>query len=162
MSDPKLDFNFINPFIESVLTTLKTQCHIAATPGKVFWKGEEQDKKISLSIAALIDLTSSIFKGSIALCFPKDTFLKIMSSMLGETYTEITKDIEDGAGELLNIIFGCSKRVLNEKNFNIKRVIPTIVQGDNLTVRTLSKKTSVILPFSSDAGNFQIEIMFDN
>ncbi len=43
-----------------------------------------------------------------------------MGGMLGEEIKEINQDIQDGAGELLNIIFGFTKRVLNKKATKLK------------------------------------------
>ncbi len=153
----KLDINFINPFIEGVLTTLDTQCSVKAKTGKLFLRGNGTE--ITPAIAAMIGLTSPVFQGSIGLSFPESTFLKVMGGMLGEEYKEINKDLEDGAGELLNIIFGCAKRVLNDKNYNIDKAIPTIVRGSGLSVTYVGKTAAMILPFTSSVGDFQLEIM---
>jgi len=152
----RIDVAFINPFIDGTVETLKIQCSLASTPGKPFLKGGQALPKID--IAAVIGLASSAFKGSIAICFPQKVFLALMGKMLSDTYTQINKELEDGAGELLNIIFGQAKRVLNEKGYGIEKAIPAIIRGQDLEVRHLTASPTLILPFETDAGPFHIEV----
>jgi len=156
----KLDVEFVSPFIEGTVETLKVQCEYPLKQGKPFLKGE--GKEIDTVIASVIGLTSTKFNGSIAVCYPKEVFLKIMSNMLGEEYKEINEDLEDGAGELLNIIFGYAKKLLNEKGFDIQKAIPTIVTGDNLNVKHVSPNPTLVLPFESEMGPVHVEISIDS
>jgi hypothetical protein len=48
-----------------------------------------------------------------------------MGKMLGEEFKAITQDLQTGAAELLNIIFGSAKVVLNEQGYAIQKAIPT-------------------------------------
>lgn len=156
MQVPKIDVNFINPFIEGALETLKIQCSSAAQAGKPFIKG--QGPTITTDLAAVIGLTSPSFNGSIAICFPQNVFLTIMERMLGEKNEAITKELEDGASELLNIIFGQAKKALNQKGYAIQKAIPTIVRGHELAVRHLTPSSTLVLPFEMDVGAFHIEV----
>jgi chemotaxis protein CheX len=156
-----LNVEFINPFIDATIKTLQTQCNMELSmKDKPFLKGTQDLPAIE--IAGIIGLTSAAFKGSISICFPRDTFLKIMGGMLGEAYTEITDDLQDGAGELLNIIFGQSKAVLNEKGFGIEKAIPTVVRAKELTVRQYSNAPVVVMLFTSSNGEFFVEIALES
>ncbi len=155
-SAPKLDVSYINPFIDSVVSTLKVQCSVDVVPGKLFLKSK--GPSINVDIAAVIGLTSEGFMGSVNICFPKEVFLGIMSKMLGETFTEITQDIQDGAGELLNIIFGQAKKVLNERGFSFEKAIPTIVTGDSLKTTHLTPSPTIVVPFTCEFGPIHIEV----
>ena len=159
MSKPKLDLDFIKTFVLAALETLKVQCQFSAKAGKPFQKG--QGVELGISIAGVIGITSSSFSGSIAVGFPTPTYLKIMSGMLGEEYTEITPDLEDGAGELINIIFGCAKKTLNDKGHNISRAIPSVVRGEKLRLMHMTKTPIIVIPFESPEGAFQIEIVLE-
>src|SRR5688572_11064834 len=99
---------------------------MAVKNGKPFLKGSGPSP--SMDIAAVIGLTSKSFNGSVAICFPKAVFLMIMEKLLGETHKDIDKELEDGASELLNIIFGQAKKVLYAKGYAIERAVPTIVR----------------------------------
>lgn len=153
----QLDVQFFKPFVEGTLHTLKVQCSLEAKPGKPYFKGSEKEAE-NIEIAAVIGLTSNAFNGSITLCFPKNVFLTIMSNMMGETYSEITNELEDGAAELLNIIFGQAKKVLNEKDYSIQKAIPTVVRGSHIHTTHLTKNKIVVLPFTTERGNLYIEI----
>lgn len=152
-----MDVNFLNPFIDGALQTLKVQCNVEARPGKMFRKGTEKSD-VRVDIAGVIGITSDAFKGSISIGFPAATFLGIMGRMLGEKYEKITKDVEDGAGELLNIIFGAAKRVLNEKGYALQKAIPSVITGQGIEVHHITAAPTIVIPFETELGLFQIEI----
>ncbi len=152
----KIDVEFVNPFISGTIETLKVQCSTAAQAGKPYLKGTRGEANIA--IAAILGLISKPFSGSIAICFPEKVFLAIMGRMLGETFTEITSDLEDGAAELLNIIFGQAKKALNERNLAVEKAIPSVVRGQDLYLKHMTMSSAVILPFETEHGAFYIEV----
>ena len=157
---PAVDVEFIGPFVDAAIKTLNVQCGVEAKAAKPFIK--EKDANFKYAIAGSIGLTSRYFKGSISICFSKEAFLAIMGNMLGEEYSEIDAELEDGAGELLNIIFGQAKITLNEKGYQIEKAIPTIIRGENIEVRHLTPDPTLVLPFSSEVGDFNIEVGVEN
>lgn len=159
MTKPVLNASFVKIFAMAALETLQTQCSFKATAGKPFPKGSGET--MDTAIAGVIGITSSMFRGSIALCFPEATFLNVMSGMLGEKYTVIDKDLEDGAAELLNIIFGCAKKSLAAGGHTVERAIPSIVRGKGIEVRHMSKAPILVIPFHSENGGFQIEMVLE-
>ncbi len=156
MSTPKMDVTFLNPFIDGAMETLKIQCSTEATPGVPFLKTKQFHDDVD--IAGVIGLKSPSFRGSIALCFPEKTFLEMMSAMLGEEFRVISKDLEDGAGELLNIIFGQAKKKLMEKNYRVDQAIPTIVKRLDEKIGQLTPEPTVVIPFQTPRGAFHIQI----
>jgi chemotaxis protein CheX len=155
----QVDVGFIKPFVEGTKETLLTLCEYNATPGKPFLK--KGNPPIEIDIAGVIGITSSAFCGSITISFPEKVFLKIMGKMLGEEYNEITNEISDGAAELMNIIFGHAKRVLNAKGYDLEKAIPSIARGKSLQMISLTKSEIVILPFDIEPGRFFIEVAID-
>jgi chemotaxis protein CheX len=153
----KLDVTFVNPFIEGAVKTLSIQCQVTVTIDKPVLKTNSL-KLPQIDILGIIGITSKAFSGNIVICFPQKVFLFIMSQMLGETYTEITKDLEDGAGEILNMIFGHAKTVLNENGHSFERAIPAIMRAPNISVTHLNERDAIILPFKCDGGDFYMEI----
>jgi chemotaxis protein CheX len=152
----KLDVNFINPFLEGTIEVLKVQAQTQAKSGMPTAK----DPKSSFGgdISGVIGLISEDFTGSVVISFPAATFLKIMSRMLGEDLKELTPELQDGAAELTNIIFGFAKRVLNEKGYGIKMAIPSVITGKDHSIQNSTRGPRIAIPFESDAGNFAIEI----
>jgi chemotaxis protein CheX len=153
------DVNFINPFLGATLNVLKIQAQIIAQPGKLTVNNSENP--VRSDISGVIAIVSENFKGSIALCFPESTFLKVMSKMLGEEQSSLTPEIADGAAELTNIIFGQAKVTLNERGYGIQMSLPQIMDK---TMNALAPKTnekSVIMPFKSEAGEFFVVITYE-
>jgi chemotaxis protein CheX len=152
-----LDIEFVNPFLEATLRVLEVQANVKAKAGKVCLKKADSD--FHADISGIIGIVSDGFNGSVVISFPEQTFLKIMSSMLGDEFTEINKDILDGAGEITNMIFGQAKISLNEKGYGIKTALPSVVHGKN---HMLSSQNNggpvVIIPFESMVGGFHVEI----
>ncbi len=151
-----LDVNFINPFLLATVKVLETQASTKATQGPIFKKTSKD--QFNGDISGVIGLISDAFSGSVVISFPKETFLKIMSRMLGEEVTSINKEIEDGAGELTNIIFGQAKVTLNEKGYGIKTAIPTVISGQGHSVTQMTDGPRVVIPFETDVGKFFVEI----
>lgn len=151
-----LDVNFINPFLEATMKTLETQASTIAKPGQVFKKG--RGDAYSGDISGVIGLVSAAFTGSVVISFPADTFLKILSRMLGEECTEINEMTRDGAGELTNIIFGQAKIVLNKAGFGINTALPSVIAGADHSVVPMTNGPRVAIPFETDVGPFIVEI----
>ncbi len=151
----QLDVNFFRPFIESTLNVLKVQCQLPAKADKPFLKGGQQEP--NFDIAGVIGITSNVFAGTITLCFGQKVYLALMSNMLGQSYTEITQELRDGAAELLNIIFGGAKKALNENGFEIQKAIPTVIAGQNLVTTHLGKNQAMVIPFLTEHGPIHIE-----
>lgn len=154
-----IDVGFVNPFIAATKSTLESQCSTRVNVGKPYLKNSDQELA-GIDIAGVISLTSNAFTGSIAICFPAVVFLNIYASMLGQPVEkEITRDSEDAAAEILNIIFGQAKAELNDKQaYQIQRAIPSIIRGQQLKVHHFSRNVAVIMPFTTDFGPFHLEI----
>ena len=151
-----LDTDFINPFLNATLNVLKIQAGVEAKAGKIFLKKDSQ--KSMGSISGVIGLVSDSFNGSVNITFPEDVFLKVVSGMLGEEYTELSQEITDAAGEITNMIFGQAKVILNEKGYGIKTAIPSVVSGKDHSLEALTKGPIVVVPFESSKGSFFVEI----
>ncbi len=155
----KIDAMVFQPFVNETITTLKTMCNIDVLPVKAYYKHE--GPLPVFDIAGVVGVTGSKIHGSFTLCMEKKVFLKIMSKMLGQDLQEMTLEIEDGAAELVNIIFGQAKRVLNEVGYSIQMAIPTLIKGQSVTSNYFSKNPVIILPFTSPDGQFWIEFTYE-
>ncbi|MBC7691486.1 MAG: chemotaxis protein CheX [Methylotenera sp.] len=151
-----VDVNFIKPFVTGTQTVLRIQASTESTPGKPY-SANPRDK-FPGDISGVIGLVSDAFTGSVVISFPAETFLKIMSRMLGEEFKELTPEIQDGAGELTNIIFGQAKIGLNESGYGIKTAIPSVVSGAGHSISGTGQGPRVVIPFETDCGQFFIQI----
>ncbi len=154
-----MDIEFVDQFITATIHVLKVQANVEASAGKIALK--KMGVINSGDISGIIGVVSDSLNGSVIISFPEDTFLAIMSNMLGEVYTSLNEDIVDGAGELTNIIFGQAKITLNEKGYGIRAAIPSVVKGKNHELLSQTKGPVVVVPFESSAGPFVVEICIE-
>jgi chemotaxis protein CheX len=153
-----LDPNYIRPFVEGTLTTMKLQCNVIAIFEKPYLSTESVLESLNIGIMGVVVINDRTVQGSVCVCFPEKTFLLILGSMLGETFASLTSDVEDGAGELTNIIFGSAKKILNERGHSIEKSLPKVVSGKGLLFYQPPWKPTIILPFKTDKGPFHVQI----
>ncbi len=147
---------FIQAFVDATIYAFKAQVGVDVVPGKVIVC--DQHNEYSGDISGIISIVGDKVNGSFVISFTEETFLKVMSKMLGEAFTSLTPDILDGASEMTNIIFGKSKVPLNEKGFGIKMALPTVVSGKNHHLSSLCNGPVAVVKFESDLGGFLIKI----
>lgn len=154
-----LDLNFVNPFILAAVEVLQIQCGVKVEGGKPFLKGREPTPPTP--IAGVIGLTSDQFKGAISLKFEEKVYLHVMTNMLGEECTQITNENQDGAAELLNMVYGSAKTQLNAKGYSLQRALPTVVRGSDLQTSVTGATPTIVIPLKADQGFILIEISVD-
>jgi chemotaxis protein CheX len=151
-----LKSELIDALVAGAVETLQIQCSATIKPGTPFPKNQQVESRPTL--ASVIDVNSPTIRGSVVLRFPETVFLAIMGRMLGEPFTQITDDIQDGACELLNVIFGHAKMTLNERGHSIEKAIPCILGGMKAELIGFQLSEVLVVPFESDLGAFQLEI----
>lgn len=156
---------FSRPFIEAtkkifetmVFTSLKTEKPIIKTDN--ISRGE---------VSAILGLNGEIeknginqhYKATLVISFPYETYFKIASAMLGETYTAYVPDIHDLGGELVNMIMGNAKRDLKVMGYSSNMAIPSMIEGRNHSIKYPSGTHVVLITFTSDHGPFFMEICY--
>ena len=157
---PKLkqafDADFLNPFLMATITVLETQAMTTAKTGKIFRRAAGES--FLGEISGVISIVSDCFAGTFVISFPAQTYLKILSRMLGEECLELNASNADGVGELTNIIFGQAKVALNQRGFSIQKALPVVLYGADQLVSQVTKSPRLIVPFETDVGAFSIEI----
>jgi chemotaxis protein CheX len=156
---PNVNVDFINPFLLATKNTLEIQCNTKIEIGKPFLKKSQLP---NVAIVGVISLASKGFQGSVVLSFTEIMFLKIYKNMFDEMHDKLTPEIVDAAGELLNMIYGSAKTELNSKGYDFQKALPTVLAGEQLSVRQAGIKPAVVIPFITDSGSFHLEIEFEN
>lgn len=152
----KLNMEFINPFITATLNVLRVQAGTEATHKETYLK--KTNEQFVGDISGIIGIVSDTFTGSVIISFPETTFLRIISQMIGEDVQTLDKDVCDGAGEIINIIFGQAKISLNALGYGIRSAIPSVVTGKNHSLFLQTKGPVIVIHFESNMGPFFIEI----
>jgi chemotaxis protein CheX len=155
----KENSEIVNPFINAVVHTLQVQCKLKVTAHTPRYMTKSEDGLIRMNVAAIVGVKAQDLMGSVALAFPKNTFLLVMSAMLGDTITDIDTDTQDGVGELLNIVFGTVKKEFNDKGYKLDKAIPSVIAGDNVAIKHLTDAKIILVPMSiENTPGFNLEI----
>ena len=153
----KIDVNFLNPFLEGTIKTFQTQIGFDAKPGKPYLRKKGDVPQFNIEVAGFLSLVSSAFDGAIGICFPSSTLIKIYEKMFDEKAAEVTDEVQDVAGELLNIIFGQAKTKLNTVGYDLQSALPTIMRGKEIAIKHMAEFT-FILPFTTEVGVFELQV----
>jgi len=157
------DANILNTFLEALTNTFQIQAQTNCKAGRASsFRIEDKDQAPTTDIVAIISLTTPRLRGTVAIAFPGPVFLKIYENMFGEKHSSITVDLQDAAGELLNILYGAAKTKLNQTpGYELQPAIPTVLCGEKISVYQKTHEKVIVIPFESNAGPFRMEIALD-
>ncbi len=150
---------YLNPFLQATINVLSTMARMSPKPGKPAVK--EDDTAVG-DITGIIGLTGEQ-NGSLAVSFSESCALKIVENMMGEKYDKLNEEVADAVGELTNMISGDARAQLQKLGFNFSAAIPTIVRGKDHSIRHIPQGgTTLMIPFTTDNGDFYIEASFSD
>jgi len=147
-----IDLEFINIFISNtkkVISQMAGVTELKSAPPKLMAQLQEA---LDIDISAKILISSSYFKGSYYIAFPKQTFLNFYEKVVMEKCTEINDENKDFATELANIIYGQCKKKFSDEGLNLEMVIPTLHLG------AIHNSVVIIIPFESPLGKFYLAV----
>lgn len=155
---PIADFDptIVKPLIEAVSKAFKVQ--IGSEAKVVSLKPKQMVESQEVAIAAMMSLTSELINGTMALTFPKTTFLKVVNKLLGENDQEITQANGDAAAEILNIIYGTARPEINKAGHTFEPVIPSVVRGEKINISHPNAQIIGVMMCESELGPFRIEV----
>lgn len=145
---------FINPFLESTLNCLKMYADITAVKKNPSLK--ETLPEI-YDISGIISLVGQL-EGSAVVSFPKKLALYIVSSMWEEDITELNADVEDGIGEVANIIVGEARSKLKDAGYDVTISVPSVVVGKGHKISRSKVIPYVSIPFATNKGIFEVNV----
>jgi len=152
-----MDANLINPFIDATLNVLGTMASTRARAGKPYIK---KDKVARGDVTGVIGLTGEA-RGTISVSFSEKSILAIVSNMFGEEIKELNEEINDAVGELSNMISGQARKMLEELGKTLHGAIPSVIMGKNHTLTHMTTSPVIAIPFSTDNGDFTIEVCIE-
>lgn len=107
-------------------------------------------------ISSSIDIKSEKFNGIMAISFDKKCYLAAVSAMLMEEYNEITDEIKDAVGEIINIIYGNAKSDITQ--YGVQMSIPKIITEAEQKVNCPPLTAALQIPFKSSKGCFYVQV----
>lgn len=156
---------FAKPFIEAMKNVFETMVFTKVEANKPIYKSDNLTRG---DVSAVMGMNGTFekdgeelaFKGMLVISWPNSTYIKTASAMLMEEYTEYCEDIADVGGEITNMIMGNAKRDLNALGYKLDMSIPSMVGGKDHTIKYPDGVKVVLIPLSSQHGEFFMEICY--
>ena len=157
-----LQMEFVNPFIEATMNIFSVQVGSTPTacpPISAAGGGKKRPVLEGDVLAGTLSIVAKDFRGSVCIIVEKSGFFAIYEKMFKEAISEITDDSKDALAEILNMIYGQAKTVLNDRyGYGIQPALPTVLSGNSLQVYHANMGALICLPHSFDGHKFMVEI----
>lgn len=99
-------------------------------------------------------------EGAISISLSNQGACKIVSKMLAMEITEVSSDVTDGVGEVLNIIAGGVKKRLAAAGHDFEISVPTVIKGQDLHLAVSEDKTETQLGFALENFDFGVIMIY--
>lgn len=153
-----IDVNLLNPFIGATLECLRQMAGLKPERKRVFVK---TDPLMHGDICGIIGMTNGI-TGSCVVSFPDALAKRIVARLLGDNEDTISAGmVEDGIGEVANMVAGGAKRKFVGTAYRFDISTPTVVHGEPVKLFNPADTVSIACEFLGDPAwpeTFLIEI----
>ena len=142
-----IDVNLLNPFISAALDCLSQMAGAKPQRKRVFVK---TDPTMHGDICGIIGMTNGI-TGSCVVSFPDALARRIVARLLSEKEESISAAmIEDGIGEVANMVAGGAKRKFADTPYRFDITIPTVVHGEPVKLFNPADTVAIACEFTAD------------
>lgn len=153
---PEVDVNIMNHFISATLSTLTNMADIKeAKNGPIQAEAKGSENK-GPEISGMINMNCQKFTGSLILSFPESTILSIHNKILGETKNQVDEEVAATVGEMVNIIWGRTRKLLEAEQLVFTSSLPMVFQETKKYLSTGSRTTTLFVPFTTETGPLRI------
>lgn len=147
-----MESEFVQPFVVGVKQMLSSMTGIAC---------EEANAELPLPtpyVSGVITMSGSA-RGQVALTFSRETACLIVAEMLGLELAELDQDmLQDGIGEMTNIVAGHAKAQLVGTRYHFNLSLPSIVVGPDHHIDLFKVQRVALRRFESDFGAFSMHV----
>jgi len=144
----------ITPFIKSTGSVFKTMLDLDVKIDTPFCRkgsGEGHD------ISAVIGLTGDVV-GSVVLAFSNQSARGIVARLC-QTDDLSDADVYDAVGELVNMVSGSAKAMMEGRNASIS--CPSVITGAGHKIAGVSDRPVIVIPCSTECGSFTLELILE-
>ena len=105
-------------------------------------------------VSGSVGMVQDRIEASLTVSFPESTILGIINLVYDPAVTEINMSTKQAVGELTNVIYGVIKQALNERGYQFKMAIPSVIVGKSHSIQPISKSSTLVAPFETPYGPF--------
>ena len=145
--DPKL----IVPFVQSVRSVFQTMINIETTVERPHVKC---DPAPSYDVSGIIGFHGDVI-GNVVISLQMEAAQKLVGAFAGMEISPDSPDFVDAVGELANMIVGGAKKHLGNA---ASITVPSVIIGKGHRIARLSDVPCLVIPCTTAAGNFAVEV----
>ena len=148
-----MNVKFLNPFVDAATEVLKTEIQANATRGNLtLQKSSLTTDEVTVLISMVGEVQGVVLYGlSISTC------LAMVSSMMGQPFTEFDNMAQSGIAELGNVITGRASINLSQAGYKSNISPPTLVIGKGTHISTLDFQR-IVVPVTTELGDLVIHL----
>ena len=151
------DVNVLGPFVDATLDVLETMARVSASVART---ETEHCKRVAGDVSGIMGYSGGAL-GAIAVTFNSETARQIVARMVGVKPEALTEaEMEDGVGELVNMISGNAKAALAKGPYRFKLSLPSVVRGPGHEIVPGSHAPCAKATFSTEWGEFVLQVCF--
>jgi len=143
---------YINPFVAAVGKVYRTMLSSDVRRGQPVLK---DDNRADHYISGVIGLSGKAV-GAAVLSMSEPAALAAASHMLMCEMTEISEDVMDAVGELVNMVAGAAKAELKEYELMVS--LPNVITGNEHEIHFPSDVRPISIPFETDWGPITLAV----
>src|SRR4051812_1077238 len=123
-----LDERLAKICISCVQKALAEMFGVKATPG--IWNCRKEFTAEG-DVTGILGMVQVRMEANLIISFEKATIFGILGRLYKKEFKEIDRSVQQGVGELTNIIYSMMKKNLNEQGYDFKMAIPSIIFGQD-------------------------------
>lgn len=146
---------YLQPFINNTIEVLSKTAGIEATFREIYFPN---DLRIYGDISGIIGLSGKS-EGTVAITLYWNLASKIIARMMNVTESQINAEyIHDGAGELINMISGSTKKGFKGTPYHFELSLPTVVVGSGHQLGHPEGSSIAVLIFDVEDMAFILQV----
>ncbi|MDB5295448.1 MAG: CheC domain protein [Phycisphaerales bacterium] len=146
-----MHLRLIPAFVGSIKSVLSTMAGVQVTILPPHLKAETAPPQ---DVSGVIGFSGTL-AGSVVLCFPNATAVKLVGAFAGAEHPSGSPDFADAIGELTNMIAGAAKSNLGP---GATITTPVVIIGAGHSVPRLRDLPCLVIPCRCPQGDFAVEL----
>lgn len=154
----KLKKDFLKPFVEGTITTLHTMASLTPTIKSI---RIVQSDKFSGDLSAVMGVTAEQGEGFVGISFVMPLAATVVARILNMEASQLEDpDIQDGVGELINMIAGSAKNALLGTPYKFKAALPNVITGKGHEVGFPRNAECWTATFEAEGQEFHLHVAY--
>lgn len=153
---PHIDAQMLTEIISATSQVIRTLTGVDDVQVEKPFLYERDQTPLTVDISGLLEMRTSQFQGSIAISFPKKTYLNLVSGMTKENFQEMSNDNISHAGVIMGLIYEQAKTNLLAKGIDLSAATPQVITGTNHKFSSYVGQLTLAVPVKTLVGDFYL------